>query len=409
VTTTCADTGTQPARSGYFGEYGGRFVPETVMAALNELADSYERAKADTSGFRARLDGLLAEYVGRPTALYLARRITDDLGVEAVYFKREDLCHTGSHKLNNALAQVLLAKSMGKTRIIAETGAGQHGVATATAAALLDLPCAVYMGDEDIRRQGLNVFRMQLLGTEVLPVSSGSKTLKDAINEAFRDWVTNVRTTHYVIGSVVGPHPYPQMVGDFQSIIGREAREQVLQRSGRLPTHVVACVGGGSNSMGLFRAFLEDEGVELLGVEAGGIGGEPGQHAATLVYGEKGVLHGARTYVVQDDDGQIMATHSVSAGLDYPAVGPEHAALKDSGRATYVSADDNEALDGFGYCSEMEGLIPALESAHAVAAVKRMAGDLPSDAIVVINLSGRGDKDCEEVAGILARRGEVAT
>jgi len=396
-----ADVADRPSiRQGYFGEYGGRFVPETVMAALDELAVSYARAKADPE-FQAELGELLREYVGRPTRLYLAERMTKDLGLGAVFLKREDLCHTGSHKLNNAIGQVLLAKKMGKERVIAETGAGQHGVATATAAALLDLPCEVYMGEEDMRRQELNVFRMRLLGKQVVPVSSGTKTLKDAINEAFRDWVTHVENTHYVIGSVVGPHPYPGMVRDLQSVIGREAREQCLERTGRLPTHVFACVGGGSNAMGIFHPFIGDREVELIGIEAGGRGSTPGLHAATLCFGERGMLHGARTYVIQDESGQIMPTHSVSAGLDYPAVGPEHSHLKDSKRARYVSADDAEALHAFRYLSETEGIIPALESAHAVAGLLRTAPDLGSDAIVIVNLSGRGDKDVQEVAAIV--------
>jgi len=395
------------SRPGYFGEFGGRFVPETVMAALDELAESYARAKADPQ-FQTELSELLREYVGRPTRLYLAERVTRDLGLGAVFLKREDLCHTGSHKLNNAIGQVLLAKKMGKKRIIAETGAGQHGVATATAAALLDLPCEVYMGEEDMRRQELNVFRMRLLGKQVIPVSSGTKTLKDAINEAFRDWVTNVEHTHYVIGSVVGPHPYPEMVRDLQSVIGREAREQCLDRVGRLPTHVIACVGGGSNAMGIFHPFVGDHQVELIGVEAGGRGDAPGLHAATLCLGERGMLHGARTYVIQDESGQIMPTHSVSAGLDYPAVGPEHSYLKDSKRARYISADDTQALHAFRYLSEPEGIIPALESAHAVAGLLRMAPDLGPDAVVIVNLSGRGDKDVQEVAAIMGTSRGVA-
>ncbi|HQK95288.1 MAG TPA: tryptophan synthase subunit beta [Armatimonadota bacterium] len=395
------------SRPGYFGEFGGRFVPETVMAALDELAESYARAKADPQ-FQTELSELLREYVGRPTRLYLAERVTRDLGLGAVFLKREDLCHTGSHKLNNAIGQVLLAKKMGKKRIIAETGAGQHGVATATAAALLDLPCEVYMGEEDMRRQELNVFRMRLLGKQVIPVSSGTKTLKDAINEAFRDWVTNVEHTHYVIGSVVGPHPYPEMVRDLQSVIGREAREQCLDRVGRLPTHVIACVGGGSNAMGIFHPFVGDHQVELIGVEAGGRGDAPGLHAATLCLGERGMLHGARTYVIQDESGQIMPTHSVSAGLDYPAVGPEHSYLKDSKRARYISADDTQALHAFRYLSETEGIIPALESAHAVAGLLRMAPDLGPDAVVIVNLSGRGDKDVQEVAAIMGTSRGVA-
>lgn len=389
-------------REGYFGEYGGRYVPETVMAALEQLTEHYQRSKHDPE-FQGAFRSLLHHYVGRPTPLYFAARLSEEVGCK-VYLKREDLCHTGSHKLNNALGQVLLAKRMGKTRIIAETGAGQHGVATATAAALLGLPCEVYMGEEDIERQRLNVFRMSLLGTRVIPVSSGSKTLKDAINEAFRDWVTNVETTHYVIGSVVGPHPYPSMVRDFQSIVGKETKRQLLDREGRLPTYVVACVGGGSNSIGIFHEFIPHEQVKLVGIEAGGVGERPGEHAASLVHGEPGLLHGARTYVIQDADGQIPTTQSISAGLDYPAVGPEHAYLKETGRARYETATDEEALRAFCKLSELEGIIPALEPAHAIAWLLR-TDQLGPDDLVVVNLSGRGDKDVEVVERVLSGGG----
>jgi tryptophan synthase beta chain len=400
---------TEPARVGYFGDYGGQFVPETVTGALRELEAAFRSLSVDPS-FVEELASLHREYTGRPTPLFLARRMSADLG-RRVYLKREDLCHTGSHKLNNALAQVLLAKRMGKQRIIAETGAGQHGVATATACALCDLPCEVYMGSEDVRRQALNVYRMELMGSRVIPVESGSRTLKDAINEAFRDWVTNVETTHYVIGSVVGPHPYPLLVRHFQAAIGQEARAQILEREGRLPDAVVACVGGGSNAMGVFHAFVPDKGVRLIGVEAAGRGLATGAHAASLAAGEPGILHGARTYLMQDAHGQVLETHSVSAGLDYPAVGPEHAYLRDSGRAEYVGATDEEALEAFAYLSRMEGIIPALESAHAVAAVRTLAPELPEGGIVVVNLSGRGDKDVVEVARLAGRdlisQGEV--
>ncbi len=387
---------------GYFGPWGGRYVPETVSAALDELTRAYGRFRDDPA-FLAEIAALQAHYIGRPTALFHARRISEDLGLR-VYLKREDLCHTGSHKLNNALGQVVLAKRMGKGRIIAETGAGQHGVATATACALFDLPCEVYMGSEDVRRQALNVYRMELLGARVVSVESGSRTLKDAINEAFRDWVTNIADTHYVIGSVVGPHPYPTLVRDLQSVIGREARAQILEREGRLPDTVIACVGGGSNAMGIFHPFAEDRAVQLVGVEAGGKGLVTGEHAASLGAGEDGVLHGARTYVMQDADGQILPTHSVSAGLDYPAVGPEHSYLHDTHRATYVAATDDEALEGFEYLSRMEGIIPALESAHAIGYLKSVGRTLPRDSLVVVNLSGRGDKDVVEVARVTGRQ-----
>ncbi len=380
---------------GRFGPFGGRYVPETLVPALEELEEAYTRFSHDPA-FQAELAGLLRDYAGRPTPLYFAQRLSDRLGVR-VYLKREDLLHTGAHKINNALGQVLLAKRMGKRRVIAETGAGQHGVATATAAAMLGLPCDVYMGREDTERQALNVYRMQLLGARVIPVDSGTRTLKDAINEALRDWVTHVRDTFYVIGSVVGPHPYPQMVRDFQSVIGREARQQVLDREGRLPDAVVACVGGGSNAMGLFSAFVQDPSVRLVGVEAGGLGLHTGQHAASLTAGSPGVLHGAYTYLLQDDAGQVLGTHSVSAGLDYPAVGPEHAYLKETGRAEYVPVTDVEALEAFHLLAELEGILPALEPAHAVAYLPSLARQLRPGAVVVVGLSGRGDKDVDTV------------
>ncbi|MBW2541991.1 MAG: tryptophan synthase subunit beta [Deltaproteobacteria bacterium] len=388
---------------GHFGEYGGRYVPEVLIAALQELEEAYPKI-SQSGEFRAELDGLLATYAGRPTALTFARRMTDDLGGAKIYLKREDLAHTGAHKINNVVGQCLLARYMGKRRVIAETGAGQHGVATATACALLDLECEVYMGEEDIERQALNVFRMELLGARVNPVSSGSKTLKDAINEAMRDWATNIRNTYYCIGSVMGPHPYPTIVRDFQRVIGIEARQQMLDVEGRLPDVLIACVGGGSNAMGLFHPFIEDEGVQMIGVEAAGEGLESGRHGAALSAGSSGVLHGMRSLVLSDDDGQIFEAHSVSAGLDYPGVGPEHAYLRDSGRATYETADDESALDSFVYLSRMEGIIPALESAHAVAYARTIAPGLARDAIVLINLSGRGDKDAPQVRDLLAAR-----
>jgi tryptophan synthase beta chain len=389
--------------SGRFGEYGGRYVPEVLIAALEELEEAYPRI-AQSDRFRAELDDLLATYAGRPTPLTFARRMTAELGGAKIYLKREDLAHTGAHKVNNVIGQCLLARYMGKRRVIAETGAGQHGVATATACALLDLECEVYMGEEDVERQALNVFRMELLGARVHPVSSGSKTLKDAINEAMRDWVTHVRDTYYCIGSVMGPHPYPTMVRDFQRVIGVEARQQMLDVEGRLPDVLIACVGGGSNAMGLFHPFIEDDGVEMIGVEAAGEGIESGRHGAALSAGAAGVLHGMRSLILSDDDGQIFEAHSISAGLDYPGVGPEHAHLRDSGRASYVTADDESALDGFVYLSRMEGIIPALESAHAIAHARVLAPTLSSDAIVLINLSGRGDKDAPQVRDLLAER-----
>ena len=389
-----------PDDDGHFGSYGGRFVPETLMGAIEELEREYEAVCHDES-FQSELQGLLQHYVGRPTPLYFAERLTAELGGAAIYLKREDLAHTGAHKINNALAQGLLAKRVGKRRIIAETGAGQHGVATATACALLDLDCVVYMGEKDIARQSLNVFRMRLLGAEVRPVGSGSRTLKDAINETIRDWVTNVETTHYIIGSVVGPHPYPMMVRDFQAVIGREAREQMIERTGGLPDYAVACVGGGSNAIGLFHAFVGDESVRLVGVEAAGLGVETGQHASTLTAGRPGVLHGSMSYLLQDDDGQIHEPHSISAGLDYPGVGPEHSYLKDTERAVYVNVSDNEALEGFKLLSTKEGIIPALEPAHAIYHVSRLAPTLPRDQTILVGLSGRGDKDMGTVAEAL--------
>jgi tryptophan synthase beta chain len=393
-----------PDARGRFGAYGGRYVPETLIAALDELGEAWPRVTA-SAGFRAELEGLLRDYAGRPTPLYFAERMTRALGGARVFLKREDLAHTGAHKINNVLGQALLARHMGKRRVIAETGAGQHGVATATACALLGLDCEVYMGEEDVARQALNVFRMELLGARVHPVSSGSRTLKDAINEAMRDWVTNVRTTYYCIGSVMGPHPYPTLVRDFQRVIGEEARRQLLEREGRLPDVLVACVGGGSNAMGLFHAFLGDAGVRMVGVEAGGEGLASPRHGATLSTGVPGIFHGQRTVVLSNDDGQIFPAHSISAGLDYPGVGPEHAFLRDAGRAEYVAATDAEALDAFVWLSRTEGIIPALESAHAIAHVRALAPGLRRDAIVLVNLSGRGDKDAPAVRELLARGG----
>ncbi len=385
--------------SGRFGKYGGRFVPETLIPALDQLEGEYTRCRDDPQ-FQDELARYLRSYCGRPTPLYFAQRLTEQLGGARIYLKREDLLHTGAHKINNTMGQVLLALRMGKRRIIAETGAGQHGVATATAAAMFGLECDVYMGSEDMERQELNVFRMRLLGARVLPVDAGSRTLKDAINEALRDWVTNVRTTFYVIGSVVGPHPYPSMVRDFQSVIGREARAQIREQTGRLPDYLLACVGGGSNAMGLFHPFLDDRDVRMVGVEAGGMGLATGQHAATLVAGTPGVLHGAFSYLLQDDAGQVRSTHSVSAGLDYPGVGPEHSYFKDTGRAAYVAVTDKEALEGFRLLAHTEGIIPALEPAHAIAYLKTLAPTLDRDRVVVVGLSGRGDKDVQHVSKI---------
>ncbi len=380
--------------------FGGKFVPETLMAALSELENVYAKAKEDKK-FQDELRYYLRAYAGRPTSLYFAERLTKKLGGARIYLKREDLLHTGAHKINNTLGQVLLTKQMGKPRVIAETGAGQHGVATATAAAMFGLECEVYMGCEDIERQALNVFRMKLLGAKVNPVDSGSKTLKDAINEALRDWVTNVQTTHYIIGSVVGPHPYPMMVRDFQSVIGQEAKNQILELEGRLPDCLVACVGGGSNSMGLFYPFYEEKNVKFIGVEAGGEGIETGRHSASLGSGNVGALHGSLSYILQDANGQIIPTHSVSAGLDYPGVGPEHSYYKDTGRAEYVSITDTEALNSFQLLARLEGIIPALESAHAIAYAAKLAPTMDKDKIIVVCLSGRGDKDVQTVSKIL--------
>jgi tryptophan synthase beta chain len=391
------DWSAYPDAHGHFGPYGGQFVSETLMEPLEELREAYERYMRDP-GFLAELDADLADYVGRPSPLYHAERLSRELGGAQVYLKREDLNHTGAHKVNNTIGQALLAQRMGKTRIIAETGAGQHGVATATVAARLGLECVVYMGAEDIQRQAPNVYRMRLLGARVVSVTSGSRTLKDALNEAMRDWVTNVDNTFYIIGTVAGPHPYPAMVRDFQAVIGREAREQCLKRTGRLPDALVACVGGGSNAIGLFHPFLADASVELYGVEAAGEGIETGHHAAPLCAGRPGVLHGNRTYLMEDADGQIIETHSVSAGLDYPGVGPEHAWLKDTGRARYVSVTDAEAMAAFHHLTRTEGIIPALESSHAIAHVMKLAPRMDRNGIVIVNLSGRGDKDINTVA-----------
>ncbi|MTI52675.1 MAG: tryptophan synthase subunit beta [Alcanivorax sp.] len=388
-----------PDQNGHFGRFGGRFVSETLMAALDELDVMYRRLKDDPQ-FQADFDYDLAHYVGRPSPLYLAERWTKQLGGARIWLKREDLNHTGAHKVNNTIGQALLAKHMGKKRVIAETGAGQHGVASATVAARLGLECHVFMGEEDIRRQRLNVYRMKLLGANVVPVTSGSRTLKDAMNEAMRDWVTNVDDTFYIIGTVAGPHPYPMLVRDFQSVIGREARAQSLKQAGKLPDALVACVGGGSNAIGLFHPFLDDREVAMYGVEAGGDGIDTGRHAAPLSAGRPGVLHGNRTYLMEDDNGQIIETHSVSAGLDYPGVGPEHSWLKDIGRVHYVSADDNEALAAFRELTRIEGIMPALESAHALAYARKLAPQMDADQDIVINLSGRGDKDILTVAEI---------
>ncbi len=389
-----------PDARGRFGDFGGRYVAETLMPLILELEGAWDEAKADPA-FLRQMDDYLRDYVGRPSALYHAERLSAHFGGAQIWFKRDELNHTGSHKINNCLGQVLLAKRMGKTRIIAETGAGQHGVATATMAARFGLPCTVFMGATDIERQQPNVFRMKLLGAQVVPVTSGTGTLKDAMNEALRDWVTHVDDTFYVIGTVAGPHPYPVMVRTFQSVIGREARAQILERAGRLPDACVACIGGGSNAMGLFHAFVPDKDVRLIGVEAAGKGIKTGQHAASLKGGAPGVLHGNRTYLLQDDDGQIIDAHSISAGLDYPGIGPEHAYLNDIGRAEYVSATDTEALDMFQLCTKLEGIIPALEPAHALARVGDLAGELGKDGLIVMNMCGRGDKDVFAVAGHL--------
>ena len=390
---------TEPGPEGRFGAYGGRYVAETLMSALDELTQLYAQLCED-EGFRAELAHDLSHYVGRPTPLYFAERLTTELGGAKIYLKREDLSHTGAHKINNTVGQALLAKRMGKPRVIAETGAGQHGVATATVAARFGMTCRIYMGAQDIERQSLNVYRMRLLGAEVVSVESGSRTLKDAMNEAMRDWVTNVDTTHYIIGSVAGPHPYPMMVRDFQAVIGEEARAQCLDAEGRLPDLLVACVGGGSNAMGLFYPFLDDDGVDMVGVEAAGLGLDTGRHAAPLNAGSPGVLHGQFTYLMQDADGQVMETHSISAGLDYPGVGPEHSYLKDIGRARYVAVTDEQALDAFRVLNRSEGIMPALESSHAVAWVLTEAPRLARGDVIVVNLSGRGDKDIPLVAGM---------
>ncbi|MEZ0329061.1 MAG: tryptophan synthase subunit beta [Dissulfuribacterales bacterium] len=389
-----------PDKRGHWGLFGGRFVPETLMPALLELESAYRKYSRDTS-FQAELKAVLKDYVGRPTPLYETKRLGEALGGARVFLKREDLTHTGAHKINNTLGQILLAKRMGKTRIIAETGAGQHGVATATVCALMGLKCEIYMGKKDMVRQAMNVFRMEITGARVIPVESGTQTLKDATNEAIRDWVSNVKNTHYIIGSVVGPHPYPMMVRDFQSVIGKETRRQILKAAGRLPDCIIACVGGGSNAMGMFYPFIKDNEVKLIGVEAAGEGLYTQHHSATLTLGRPGVLHGTMSYLLQDNWGQIQGAHSVAPGLDYPGVGPEHSALKDAGRVHYDTIDDNEALNnGFKLLSELEGIIPALESAHAVAYLQKLAPKLARGSVVVINLSGRGDKDVAAVAGI---------
>ncbi|MEJ5251632.1 MAG: tryptophan synthase subunit beta [Armatimonadota bacterium] len=394
---------TAPDTRGHFGIFGGRFVPETLIPALDELEQEYRKAQQDPE-FQREFHYYLRHYVGRPTPITYAERLSEHLGGARIYLKREDLCHTGAHKINNTLGQILLARRMGKHRIIAETGAGQHGVATATVCARFGFECEVYMGEEDVHRQALNVFRMRLLGAKVIPVTSGTRTLKDATSEAIRDWVTNVRTTHYIIGSVVGPHPYPMIVRDFQSVIGQESRQQMLEMTGKLPDVVLACVGGGSNAMGIFYPFLNDP-VRLIGVEAAGRGLDTGEHAATLATGRPGVLHGAASYLLQDEYGQVLPTHSISAGLDYPGVGPEHSYLKETGRAEYVTATDEEALQALQMLARMEGIIPALETAHAVAHAIKIAPDMPKDATILINLSGRGDKDVDIVSRALGGLG----
>lgn len=389
-----------PDEHGRFGEFGGRYVAETLMPLILDLEAEYRAAKEDPA-FAAEMDDLWTHYVGRPSPLYFAERLTEHFGGAKIYFKRDELNHTGAHKINNCLGQILLAKRMGKTRIIAETGAGQHGVATATVCARFGLPCVVFMGETDVERQKPNVFRMKLLGAEIVPVSSGTGTLKDAMNEALRDWVTNVDSTFYCIGTAAGPHPYPELVRDFQSVIGREAREQILEREGRLPDAVMACIGGGSNAIGLFHPFIEDENVRLIGVEAAGHGVETGQHAAALNGGLPGILHGNKTYLLQSDDGQIIDAHSISAGLDYPGIGPEHAFLRDTGRAEYLTCTDEEALEAFQLCTKLEGIIPALEPAHALARVGEVAKDMGKDGLLIMNLCGRGDKDVFSVAEAL--------
>ncbi len=400
-------TNYEPNENGYWGEFGGRFVPETLVAPLDELTEAFFSYR-DDAAFRAEYGALLKDFVGRPTPLYFAERLTENLGGARIYLKREDLNHTGAHKINNCIGQILLARRMGKKRIIAETGAGQHGVATATVCAHFGLECVVYMGTEDMRRQELNVFRMRLLGAEVRGVDSGSRTLKDAINEALRDWVSNVETTYYLLGSALGPHPYPLMVRDFQSVIGRETRSQIIEKEGCLPDVLVACVGGGSNSIGLFHEFLNDKSVRMIGVEAGGTGSLLGEHAARFMSGGSvGVLQGTKSYLLQDEVGQIALTHSVSAGLDYASVGPEHAFLHDEGRVEYVSASDDEALSAFQALSETEGIIPALESSHAIAHVMKIVGEMSRESIVVVNLSGRGDKDVNTVADVLRQKHDL--
>jgi tryptophan synthase beta chain len=395
--------GAYPDANGRFGKFGGRFVAETLMPNILALNEAYEASKQDPT-FQATLDIFLRDYVGRPSPLYFAERLTDHFGGAKIYFKRDELNHTGAHKINNCMGQIFLAMRMGKTRIIAETGAGQHGVATATVCARFGLPCVVYMGATDVERQSPNVFRMKLLGAEVRPVDAGTATLKDAMNEALRDWVSNPDDTFYIIGTVAGPHPYPAMVRDFQSVIGRETKEQMMEREGRLPDALVACIGGGSNAIGLFHPFLEDDSVKIYGVEAAGHGIETGFHAAALTGGRPGVLHGNRTYLLQDDDGQIIDAHSISAGLDYPGVGPEHAFLKDTGRATYLSATDDEALEAFQLCARLEGILPALEPSHALARVGEIAKDVGKGGIIVMNLCGRGDKDIFTIANALGAK-----
>jgi tryptophan synthase beta chain len=397
------DFAAMPDANGRFGAYGGRYVAETLMPAVLELDEAYAAAKADPD-FQAELDGYLKTYVGRPSPLYFAERLTRHLGGAKIWFKRDELNHTGAHKINNCMGQILLARRMGKTRIIAETGAGQHGVATATVCARFELPCIVYMGAVDVERQKPNVFRMNLLGAEVRPVTSGAGTLKDAMNEALRDWVSNVGDTYYLIGSAAGPHPYPAMVRDFQAVVGQETRAQMLEVEGRLPDAIVACIGGGSNAIGIFHPFLQDEGVRLIGVEAAGHGLDTDRHAASMAGGRPGVLHGSRSYLLQDDDGQVLEAHSISAGLDYPGVGPEHAFLRDIGRAEYRSATDAEALEAFQLCAELEGIIPALEPSHAIARLPEIAREVGKDGSVVLMLSGRGDKDIFTVADALGRK-----
>jgi len=391
---------TLPDEMGHYGQFGGRYVSETLMPAILQLEEAYKEIKDDPK-FHEELNYYLSEYVGRPTPLYFAQRMTEKLGGAKIYLKREDLAHTGAHKINNTIGQTILAARMGKKRIIAETGAGQHGVATATVAALLNMECEIFIGSEDTKRQSLNVLRMKLLGAKVREVTQGTQTLKDAMNEAMRDWITNVRDTFYIIGSVAGPHPYPMMVRDFQSVIGTEAREQILEKEDRLPDLLIACVGGGSNAMGLFYPFLQDEEVKLIGVEAAGLGIDKGLHAATISAGSVGVLHGSKTYLLQDDNGQIKGTHSIAAGLDYPGVGPEHSYLNDSGRVSYTNVTDGEALEGFKFISEVEGIIPALETSHAVAYAMKIAPTMPKDSIIIICLSGRGDKDINTIAELM--------